>query len=158
VGCTRKCLHIHFSKNLFPIIEKIINELEVKPSYAGTFFGHEVKFAEGHYKGPEKFDYEKVYKVFSFLNKNGITHELAEKMLPEMIVHPKMDYDSILTSINFKKYSKEEILSKLQVLHDKFAESKDGDISETDLKNWVMGSLRNIAIGNVNLTELSKEI
>jgi len=79
-------------------------------------------------------------------------------MLPEMIVHPKMDYDSILTSINFKKYSKEEILSKLQVLHDKFAESKDGDISETDLKNWVMGSLRNIAIGNVNLTELSKEI
>ncbi len=147
-----------FSKNLFPIIEKIINELEVKPSYAGTFFGHEVKFAEGHYKGPEKFDYEKVYKVFSFLNKNGITHELAEKMLPEMIVHPKMDYDSILTSINFKKYSKEEILSKLQVLHDKFAESKDGDISETDLKNWVMGSLRNIAIGNVNLTELSKEI
>ena len=147
-----------FSKNLFPIIEKIINELEVKPSYAGTFFGHEVKFAEGHYKGPEKFDYEKVYKVFSFLNKNGITHELAEKMLPEIIVHPKMDYDSILTSINFKKYSKEEILSKLQVLHDKFAESKDGDISETDLKNWVMGSLRNIAIGNVNLTELSKEI
>jgi glutamyl-tRNA(Gln) amidotransferase subunit E len=147
-----------FSKNLFPIIEKIINELGVKPSYAGTFFGHEVKFAEGHYKGPEKFDYEKVYKVFSFLNKNGITHELAEKMLPEMIVHPKMDYDSILTSINFKKYSKEEILSKLQVLHDKFAESKDGDISETDLKNWVMGSLRNIAIGNVNLTELSKEI
>ncbi len=40
-----------FSKNLFPIIEKIVSELDINPSYAGTFFGHEVKFAEGHYKG-----------------------------------------------------------------------------------------------------------
>ena len=52
----------------------------------------------------------------------------------------------------------QNVLSKLPLLHDKFAEGKDDDISETDLKNWVMGRLRNIAMGNVNLTELSKEI
>ena len=146
-----------FSKNLFPLIERIVVELDVIPSFAGTFFGHEIKFALGHYKGPEKFDYEKVYKLFRFLNKNKIHHDIAEKMLPDMIQHPKMDFESILTSIKFKKYSKEEILSKLPVLYDKFAEGKDV-ISKSKQRNWVMGSLRNIAIGNINLTELSKEI
>jgi glutamyl-tRNA(Gln) amidotransferase subunit E len=146
-----------FSKNLFPLIEKVIIDLGVNPTYAGTFFGHEVKFAEGHYKGPEKFDYNKVYSLFSFLNDKGIKHKLAEKMLPDMVEHPKMDFESILTSIKYKKYSKDEILSKLPLLYEKFSEGKV-EISKPKLKNWVMGNLRNIAMGNINLTELSKEI
>lgn len=146
-----------FSKNLYPIIARIVNELDILPSYAGTFFGHEVKFAEGHYKGPEKFDYERVFELFKFLNKKGLKYEIAEKMLQEMIEHPKMDFESILTSIKFKKHSKETILSKLTLLNDKFSEGKEV-ISESNRKDWVMGKLRNVALGNVNLTELSKEI
>jgi len=147
-----------FSKNLFPIIERIVRELDVLPSYVGTFFGHEVKFAEYHFKGQERFNYDKIFDLFNFLSKKGIRYELAEKMLQDMIEHPQLDFESILTNINFKKYSKEEVLSKLPLLHDKFAEGKGGDISENNLRNWVMGRLRNIAMGNVNLTELSKEI
>ncbi len=147
-----------FSKNLFPVISKIVSELDILPSYAGTFFGHEVKFAEGHYSGPEPFNYNRVYKLFKFLKKKGIRYELAENMLKEMIEHPKMDFESILTSINFKKYSKNEIVSKLPLLFEKFKENHNGDASERKLKNWVMGQLRKIAFGNVNLTELSKDI
>lgn len=146
-----------FSKNLFPLIQRIVTELGVKPSYVCTFFGHEVKFAVGHYRSPEEFDHNKVYDLFKFLLDSGLTFEIAEKMLPELIVHPKMDFESILTSINFKKYSKEEILSKLPLLYDKFAEGKE-EVSKEKMKNWVMGKLRNIAIGNIELSELSKEI
>ncbi len=147
-----------FSKNLFPIIEKIIINMDIPPSYVGTFFGHELKFAENHFKGSQEFNYNRIYDLFSYLNKNGIKYELAEKMLQEMFEHPQMDFDSILTSINFKKYSMDEITSKLPVLYEKFLEGKENTVSETDLVNWVMGRLRNIALGNVNLTELSKEI
>jgi len=146
-----------FSKNLFPIIEKIVN-IGITSSYVGTFFGHELKFAESHFSGPQKFDYNRIYELFKFLNKKGIKYELAEKMLREMFEHPQMDFESILTSINFKKYSMDEITSKLPVLFEKFKEGKDGNISEINMRNWVMGRLRNIALGNVNLTELSKQI
>ncbi len=146
-----------FSKNLFPLIQKIIADIGVKPSYVCTFLGHEVKFAEGHYKGPEKFNHEKVYDLFRYLKDSGITFEIAEKMLPELIEHPKMDFESILTSINFRKYTKEEILSKLPLLYDKFADGKK-EVSKVKMKNWVMGKLRNIAIGNIELSELSKDI
>ena len=146
-----------FSKNLFPIIENIITDLDVTPSYIGTFFGHEVKFAENHFKGPDKLDYNRIYKLFSFLNKRGIKHELAENMLQEMIEHPQMDFDSILTSIGFEKYPKETILSKIPLLVEKFSEGKK-EVSQVDKQDWVMGKLRSIAIGNISLTELSKEI
>jgi glutamyl-tRNA(Gln) amidotransferase subunit E len=147
-----------FSKNLFPLIEKIIVDLDVKPAYVGTFFGHEVKFAEGHYKGPEKFDYKRVYNLFKFLKENNLVFELAERMLPELIEHPQMDFESILTSIDFKRYTEEEIYSKLPVLYDKFNESNGGDIIESDMRDWVMGRMRNIAMGNMELSKLSKVI
>ena len=147
-----------FSKNLYPVIEKVINNLDVQPTYVGAFIGHELKFAESHFVSPKEFDYNRIYDLFKFLLDNEIKYELAERMLKEMFEHPQMDFDSILTSINFKKYSMDEITSKLPVLYEKFMEGKDGAVSETDLKNWVMGRLRNIALGNVNLTELSKEI
>ncbi|MFK5856878.1 MAG: Glu-tRNA(Gln) amidotransferase subunit GatE [Bacteroidota bacterium] len=147
-----------FSKNLFPLIEKIIVDLDVEPTYVGTFFGHELKYADGQYKGSQKFKFNRIYDLFSFLKDNGITFELAEKMLEDMFEHPQMDFESILTSINFKKYSLKEITSKLPLLYEKFQESKVKVESDIKRKNWVMGMLRNIALGNVNLTELSKEI
>ncbi len=146
-----------FSKNLFPLITKIVEETGAKPSYVCTFFGHKVKFAEGHYQGPEEFNHQRVYSLFCFLKKNNLTYELAEKMLPELVEHPQMDFESILTSLGFKKYTKDEILSKLPLLYEKFKEDKDM-IIESDLRDWVMGKLRNIAMGNMELCELSKEI
>ncbi|MBT3173492.1 MAG: Glu-tRNA(Gln) amidotransferase subunit GatE [Lentimicrobiaceae bacterium] len=146
-----------FSKNLFPIITKIVDKIGVNPKYVCAFFGHEVKFAVGHYQGPEQFNFERIFKLFKYLKSKGITFELAEKMLPELIMHPQMDFESILTSMNFKKYSKKEILSKLPLLNEKFSEGKE-IISNIKRKNWVMGKLRNIAIGNIELTDLSKEV
>lgn len=146
-----------FSKNLFPLLVRIIADTGVTPSYVCTFLGHEVKFAVGHYKGPEKFNHQRVYDLFKYLKEKNMTFEIAENMLPELIEHPLMDFDSILTSINYKKYSKNDLLSKLPVLFEKFKEGK-AEISESKMKNWVMGQIRNLTIGNVDLSELSKEI
>ncbi len=147
-----------FSKNLFPIIEKIITKLNIPSTYVGTFFGHEVKFADSHFNDHKQFNYNRIYDLFKFLEDEKIEYHIAEKMLQQIFEHPKMNFNSILSRINFKRYTMDEITSELPVLYEKFIEDKDGDISETDLVNWVMGQLRNIALGNVKLSELSKEI
>ena len=74
-----------------------------------------------------------------------------------MIEHPKMDFDSILQSIGFKKISKEEIESKLPMLKAKFMDGKQ-EISKTNMRNWVIGQVRKRALGNVDLSGLSKLI
>ncbi len=66
-----------------------------------------------------------------------------------------MDCESLITSIKFKKISKEEILDRIPHLASKFEEIR---IHEGDLvkKNWIMGQLHMIAIGNIDLCELGQ--
>ncbi|PKP31841.1 MAG: Glu-tRNA(Gln) amidotransferase GatDE subunit E [Bacteroidetes bacterium HGW-Bacteroidetes-16] len=146
-----------FSKNLFPVIQRMANELEADPKFIALFFGQKVKFAEGHFRGPDPFDYNRIFELFAFLKAREIHHNLAAYMLQEMIEHPKMDFDSILQSIGFKKISKEEIESKLPMLKTKFMDGKQ-EISKTNMRNWVIGQVRKRALGNVDLSGLSKLI
>ena len=146
-----------FKKNFFPLIERIVNELNINPKFTGTFFGHKLKFVEGHYIPAEEFNYKIIYAMFRFLLKNKLDLKLAEKMLPVVYEHPKMDFDSVLSSINFKKVSKESIFSHIPFLKEKFDEIKHADNKKNEI-NWIMGELSEIAIGNIDLKKLSKKI
>jgi len=146
-----------FSKNLFPVIEKIVNDLKIDARLTGTFFGHHLKFVEGRYTKSAEFNYNMIFALFRFLKENKLNLILAGNMLPVIYVHPKMDFESVLTSIGFKKIKKEDILAKAEFLNEKFKQIGKKHTSETRI-NWVMGELRKVALGNIDLTELSKEI
>ena len=146
-----------FSKDHFSLIERIINELEIKPGFVGTFFGHDLKHAEGQYSGTEVFNSKKIYKLFAFLQKEKLDLRLAKTMLPILLEHPKMDFESILLEMNFKRVKPQDIVDKLPVLIEKF--NKDSIDPDAENKiNWVMGQIRKLAIGNMSLTELSEKI
>ncbi len=144
-------------KNLFPFIEKIIIELNIKPKFVGTFFGHTLKYIEGHYQRSPEFDYEKIVFLFEFLKNEKIDYELAKKILPIIYEHAKMDFESALLSINFKRVMKEEILSRVKFLKKKFDENHTSKLKDART-NWIMGQLRKLALGNFNLTEISAEV
>ncbi|MCX6230968.1 MAG: Glu-tRNA(Gln) amidotransferase subunit GatE [Bacteroidetes bacterium] len=142
-----------FKKNLFPLIEKIINDLKINPVKVGTFFGHYMKYVEGHHKKGREFNYEMIYDLLVYLLKNNYDLKLAKKMIPILYVHPKMDMESILISIKFKQHSKEEITKHIPFLKEKFAKIRYNDIKTNEI-NWIMGQLHHNALGNINLTEL----
>jgi glutamyl-tRNA(Gln) amidotransferase subunit E len=146
-----------FSKDHFPMIEQIINEIEIDPVFVGTFFGHALKHAEGQYNGADELYGSKIYKLFAFLKNEKLDYRLAKFILPELVEHPKMDFDSILTEMKFKRMKGKEILDKLPLLNEKFNKEKKNN-SDTDRVNWVMGQVRNQAIGNMNLTKLSEKV
>ncbi|NOQ24096.1 MAG: Glu-tRNA(Gln) amidotransferase subunit GatE [Bacteroidales bacterium] len=146
-----------FRNNLFPLIEKIIKTLKINPKFIGTFIGHKLKFIEGHYTSADKFEYSKIYDLFKYLTDSKLDIQLSKKILPVVFQYPKMDFDSILTSINFKSVPKEEILSKIPFLKQKYSEiktSKDDKVA----KNWIMGELQKTAIGNIPPDQLAQAI
>ncbi|MCF8230142.1 MAG: Glu-tRNA(Gln) amidotransferase subunit GatE [Bacteroidales bacterium] len=145
------------SKNLFPLIEKAIKELKLDPKFAGTFFGHKLKFVEGHYDKAPEFEYKMVYGLLKYLTSNKIELNIAAKMLPEIYEHPKMDFNSVLTSIKYKKQDKKDVFSRIPFLKAKFDEIRKSD-KKKDAIDWIMGELREIALGNISLQELNKEI
>ncbi len=146
-----------FSKNLFPLIESVINDLGVDPVYCGTFFGHRLKHIEGQIKPTSKFQYKTLYALFRFLNQHGLDHQLAEKMLPMVYKYPKMEFDSVLINLKFKKIAREDLLARIPFLFNKFLETAAADKHHL-AASWVMGQLRPVAIGNISLKSLYESV
>lgn len=146
-----------FKRDLFPLIERIIKELGYNPVFVTTLFGHKLKFVEGQIKPVAEFNYKIIFALLKFLKEQKLQPELAWRMLPLAYEHPKMDFQSILESIKFKRITPDEILAKVPFLKSKYAEIRKSEDIKNE-KEWTMGQLRYSAIGNINLSELSKMI
>ena len=146
-----------FKKNLFPLILRIVKELKVKPVFAGVLFGHTLKYVEGHFKPSAEFNFRIIHALLKYLNEQGLEYELARKMLPVLYQYPKMDFESVLTSIRFKRISQQEIYSHIPFLKKKFAEISAKSVAKQEV-DWIMGQLRKMAIGNVSLKVLAGQI
>ncbi len=141
-------------KNLLPIIERICDNLGYTQKYIGTFLGHFYRHLEGQKDPHPEFTYNKIFGLFSFLKKNNLDPELAKMMLGVLVKHPNMEFNSVLTSLNFRKLKKEALTAPVGFLIEKFR-----DIRRTDdnlkTKKWLLGQLRKQAIGNISLSDFS---
>ncbi|MBM3405055.1 MAG: Glu-tRNA(Gln) amidotransferase subunit GatE [Bacteroidetes bacterium] len=146
-----------FRNNLFLLIDKISNELAMEPRFVGAFFGHTLKHVEGTYQRSKEFRYEQVLELFRFLKEKGIDLRLAGKIIPVVYEHPKMDFESILTMLKFKKIQPEVIKSAIPFLVQKYTPLRRLSTHE-DKINWIMGQLNKSALGNISLAMLKSEI
>lgn len=146
-----------FKKNLYHIIEELVNVYAVDSKFAGTFIGHTLKFVEGHYKRSPYFDYHKIIELFAFIKQNQIDIALSKYMLPVIYQHPKMDFDSVLATLKFKKTKAEDIYTNIPYMIEKFKQIQKSRKSGVEVK-WIMGGLRKMALGNINLTGLHQQL
>jgi glutamyl-tRNA(Gln) amidotransferase subunit E len=68
-----------------------------------------------------------------------------------------MEFGSVLTIIDFKKYSLSELTAPVEFLYQKFRQIRNNE-SEKASVDWLLGQLHRQAIGNVELTVLKSEI
>jgi glutamyl-tRNA(Gln) amidotransferase subunit E len=144
-------------KNLFPLIRRIVTELEINPKFAGTFLGHTLKFVEGHYTPSATFNEKIIYALFAFLKKKGLDIAIAKKMLPLLYEYPKMEFESVLTTLKFKHVPEKEIVSRIGTLKEIYEKTGRKNQPESAV-NWIMGELRPIAVGNMSLKRLREEV
>ncbi len=144
-------------KNLFPVVHKIVHELEVPAKPTGAFIGHWMKYVEGHYQRSTDFRYEQLYDLFQFLKKEELSFELAKRMLPVIYEHPNMDFPSVLMSINFRRTPAEEIQSRVDFLRKRFNPVKK-NVRQGAMEDWIMGQIRKMSEGNISLATLRKSL
>ncbi|MDR0603870.1 MAG: Glu-tRNA(Gln) amidotransferase subunit GatE, partial [Bacteroidales bacterium] len=145
-----------FSKNYYPLMKRIIEDFKIDAKFVGVFFGQKLKHLHGQYK-EIPFDINRLYDLFAFLKEKQLDIIIASTILKQMFLHPQMDFESILTVLKFKRISKEEIISRIKLLEHKFSPARK-NTQQTDKTNSIMGELRHISEGNMNLTELAKII
>ncbi len=145
-----------FTNNYLPLIKKIVDKLHYSPKYIGVFFGQTLKHLHGKHKHIP-FDIKRLYDLFAFLKKEEIDKAIAYKMLKKMFVHPAMDFNSILNSLHFERKTKDEIIEQIPLIAKKYQainKKKNAD----DKTNSMMGQLKKISLGNINLSELAKHM
>ena len=143
--------------NLIPLLEKAQAELNIPARFTAGLLAHTLKHLQGQYPLLPDFSEEKVYELLKFLTHRKIDLGIAKRMLFHLYQHPKMDFESILVTVNFKEVSSEDILAKVPFLIRKYSDirtSKDDSAG----RNWVMGNLSKLATGNMSLKELSNHI
>jgi glutamyl-tRNA(Gln) amidotransferase subunit E len=145
------------SKNMVPLIERISGKFSFDPKFIGTFLGHRFKAIEGRKKAHKNFSYEKIYGMFGFIYKKKLLPSVAKLMLPVIYEHPDMEFGSVLTAVDFKKYTMSELLAPVDFLYRKFSQIKikEGDDVSVD---WLLEQLHRQALGNVEITDLKREI
>lgn len=150
------CYNYIFTNNLYPVIKKIIDNLHYNPKMIGVFFGQRLKHLHGQYSNIP-FETERIYDLFAFLKKEQIEVSIAYKILKELFLHPKMEFETILKILKFKKNEPTDLKNSIKLLNDKFSPMRK-DTTNSDKVNSIMGQLKSITEGNYNLTKLSKEI
>jgi len=143
--------------NLFPLIQRIISELNQPSKFVGTLFGHDLKHIEGQITPSSPFDYERIYQLLEFIIKKKLKRAIIREMLPQVYEHPNMDFESVLTTIEYRQAAEEEILAAIPVLKDKFSEISKSE-EKAAMVLWVMGKLRPLALGNMNMKELRMKV
>jgi len=156
-GIPRDAYHYLLKKNLVPLIERISEELCFSHKVIGIFLGHTLKHFEGQKQPHQEFSAQKIYDLFSFIRLNNLDPAIAKPILGVLMDYPKMDFTSILTSLKFKKRTREELLAPVSFLIGKFREIRKSDHAGVTL-NWLMGQIRNQALGNIPLNEYSRMI
>jgi glutamyl-tRNA(Gln) amidotransferase subunit E len=141
-------------RNLVWIIQKIVEDFDQPARFVGTLFGHTLRHIETRVTPAAEFSFYTIYGLFKFIHTRKLERNIAKAMLPELYAHPKMIFESILTTIGYSKLPGDEILSRIPAYRKKFAEIRRSQEPRAE-KDWIMGNLRNVALGNIPLDELS---
>jgi len=143
--------------NLPPLIEKCSKLPGISAKLCGTLLGHTLRHLQGKSGGSSLFRFELVYDLLKFITDRRLDPGIAGKMLKVLFENPKMDFDSVLVTLEYKEVSRDEILGKLPYLIKKYQDTRlSGD--DAAGYRWIMGCLHKAALGNISLKELSEQI
>ena len=143
--------------NFFPIIEKIVGSLNEPPSFVGTLIGHTFRNAVRQYSPSVQFDVERIYDLIGFVREKKLEKSILKEMLPLVYRHPDIDFSEILRMIGYRKMSTKEIIDRIPESKSRFRKIRSSSDGTAEV-SWIMGQLRPLALGNMDLGELREAV
>ena len=140
-----------------PLLEKIVADFAVDARFVAVIFGQNLKNLAGRLPAFKDFNFQRLYELFAFIHEQKLEKDIIKTMLPVVYQHPNMDFQSVLTTINFKKLSREEILAPLPFLKEKFQKIKTSKDPDAAMR-WIVGNLRKLALGNMPMREVTAQV
>lgn len=143
--------------NLAPLMERIQADIGVEPRFTAIVLGHMLKRLFGKHPSLAGFDFQRLYDLLAFIRAENLDREIVKSMLPVVLEHPKMDFHSVLITVNFTRLGREEILAPVPILRKKFEKIRISRSPEAAAR-WIAGSLRKTALGNLPMRDVAAHL
>jgi len=147
------CRPFILKRNLYSLLERLIHEERLNPTFAGTLLGHTLRHACGDRPG----DAEWVLELGREVRKRKLKTDILKPLLQYAFADPRASFDELLNRIGYSPASESEVLATIPDLLECF-EPRRRRSSRHAVRDWVMGRLRPAALGNLSLTKLAESI
>jgi len=144
-------------RNLFGIVARIIEEMPDDPTFVGKLIAHTMKHLN-HAPSPDgKGSAERFIALLSYVRERGLDRDILKGMAPSALMKPQRSFEKILDDIDHRPVPEEEIVARIPKLREAFEGRRTSD-RPLACRDWIMGELRPLALGNIRLSKLAQAI
>ena len=138
-------------RNLFPLLRRLHETLDLAPRFAGSLVGHVLR----HASRTLPVDENRIVGLVGEISDRGLAADILKPLIPVALAAPTASLDELLERIGYRPCLKGEVLAAIDPLRE---QSEEDGPTETARRNWIMGRLRPIALGNVPLSDLASAV
>lgn len=143
--------------DLMPVLERMSRESGIPPRKLALLYAHYLKSMQG--AGPLPYDHQRITDLLRFVSNRKLCFDVLPPMLKVLFHNPNMQFASVLSLIGYKQNRDEDILAQIPLLITMWNKARTGGKKRRDAqKNWMMGLLRPLALGNIPLDDLSRAV
>jgi glutamyl-tRNA(Gln) amidotransferase subunit E len=138
-------------RNLVPLVRRLHEDVGLPRRFAGCLVGHALR----HAGRARPIDVARIAEVLGAASDRGLAFDILKPLVQVALDQPEADLDRLLERIDYRPSHKREILAAIDPLRE---QSEEDGLPAIDRRNWIMGRLRPIALGNVSLGELASAV
>lgn len=144
-------------RNLFGIVARIIEEMPDDPTFVGKLIAHTMKHLNYAPSPDGKGSAERFIALLSYVRERGLDRDILKVMAPSVLMKPQRSFEKILDDIDHSPVPEEEIVARIPKLREAFEKRRTSD-RPLACRDWIMGELRPLALGNIRLGKLAQAI
>jgi glutamyl-tRNA(Gln) amidotransferase subunit E len=144
-------------RNLFPVLKTAVEKLGYDPVFTGTLLGHCLKNWEGRQENSRPVPRDRLVRLLGEFQESKLECALLKEIMPHFVEAPDLDLKALLKKTGFKKMDSRKILKQIPALRKRFRTMDPQDNTKAQ-KRWIMGQLRPLALGNLNMESLNRAL
>jgi glutamyl-tRNA(Gln) amidotransferase subunit E len=144
-------------RNFIPIIQEIIQITELDPQFVTTFCGHTLRWAERGRNGKPLLAGRRLVDLFSFMNAHNLNPNILKPIIKVLSKNPNLSFEAAVMALGYQSIPGKAVIAKIPTLRKHFDEIKSTERKGAQ-EDWIMGQLRPLAVGNMDLKVLHEAV
>ena len=138
-------------RNLFSLTQRLHEELGFPSRFVGALVGHVLR----HAARSRPIHEDRIVDLARAVSDKGLAVDILKPLVPLKLDAPACDLEELLDRIDYRRRNEAEVLQAIGPL---CRAVKETPCAATDARDWIMGQLRPIALGNVPLRTLASAV